>query len=600
MRIAKYLTEKAKTLFHFAVCMLLPLAGGGGVVVSCANLEDDTHYKQADSEIANEELKIVGLGSREYMAQRGDLSQMNQLFEQQGIYDALSQKGQLSTLLVVTNDCFSQPEGDAAFITRSHVSDISISPANLQDGTRLMMWHGKYVNVSIDSLGREGNIAGHIFFNNGAVREVIKTTTGYIYIISDMIQTPTSLRDYIDQLPAEYSVFRNMVQASGGREFDRAHSKAVGINEQGNTVYDSVFIYTNTFFDAVGFDMNSESLTATLLLCSNQVISDALADAHARLERWQAGDANLGHRTPTHDTWLGCNDSIMLQWILEAAFHRKHYTTEDLSNHGVDTPDLNSIYNRQWRPSMQQVDTQHPIELSNGTVYNVTRLHIPNNVLIYRLKEYFYYYESCTAEQKEQYYKAAGLTYKSCETEVTAWTPWAGVWPTHENRFLRFDKASGVNDDDGFQLDFTPLRMVGGEARPFLVPPGTYRLAMGSVQNAGFDIICSVLANGQEIARSPIRTWGTSTAYHYDRGTTLPNRHPEGYDHTYVREQGGNSKADNYHTDGGLMIEEVEVPDVNGDGSAVPIVLRLRCNNWAGKTNLKLHHWCLRPTVNNY
>lgn len=604
---------KNKNIFEKTCRLLRQVTGGsslmkglGGLSIallftSCSELKDDDHYSRSDSQIANSELKIVDQTSEQYIKGRSDLTQMNSLFEKQGIYEELEKKGQLSTLLVVTNDNFSEPQEEQEFITRSHVSDISISPANLEDGTRLMMWHGKYVNVSIDSLGLEGNIVNHIFFNNGAVKEVVKTKSGYIYIISDMIQTPTSLRDFIEALPDEYSIFRDMVQSSGGREFDRANSKAIGVNEQGNTVYDSVFIYTNTFFDAVSFDMNSESLTATMLLFSNDVIEDALADVHQRLDKWQANDANLGHRTPEHEVWLGCNDSFVKQWILEAAFYRTRYSENEIQT--TEAQDLSSIYGRQWRTNVQQVDARNPIQLSNGIVYNVTKLHVPNNVIIYRLKESFYYYENCTAEQKEEFFKVANLTFKSCDTEVTAWTPWAGVWPLHQDRVLRFDKASGINDDDGFQLDFTPIKLsqvTSGDVSQFLVPPGTYRLAMGSVQNAGLDIICSVLAGGQEIARSPIRSWGTSTAYHYDRGTTLPNRHPEGYDHTYVREKGGDSKADNYNTDGGLMIEEVEVPDLNGDGSAVPITLRLRCDNWAGKTNVKLNHWCLRPTANNY
>ena len=562
---------------------------GGGVLVlaffcaSCSELKDDDHYGVNDSQIANEELKIVEMSSEEYIASRSDLSSMNALFQQQGIYQELNTKGQLSTMLAVTNDHFRQPTEDTEFITRSHVSDISISPANLEDGTRLMMWHGKYVNVSIDSLGREGNIIDHILFNNGAVKEVIKTSTGYIYIISDMIQTPTSLRDFIEQLPDEYSIFRDMVQSSGGKEFDRANSKAIGINEQGNTVYDSVFIYTNTFFDAVNFDMNSESLTATMLLCSNDVINEALNDAHARLNAWE----------------MERSDSIMRDWILKTTFFNKRYAPSEIQT--TAEQDLKSIYSTQWRTNVQQVDTSNPIELSNGIVYNVTKLHLPNNLLMYRLKDYFYYYENCTDEQKTAYYQSTNLNFKSCDTEVAAWTPLAGVWPMHENRIIRFDKPSGLDDSEGFQLNFTPIKLnEDGTVKPWLVPPGAYRLAMGSVQNAGLDVIITVFAEGKEIARSATITWGTSTAYHYDRGTTLPNRHPEGYNSTLVREIGGNSKADNYDTDGGPIIDEVVVPDLNGDGSPLQLVLRIDCYNWAGKTNVKLHHWCLRPTVNNY
>lgn len=554
-----------------------------GLLASCSELKDDDHYGKADTPISNNELKIVNVSSQEYISSRGDLSEMNGLFAGQGIYDELNKKAQLSTILVVTNDHFRKPEEKTEFITRSHISDISISPANLEDGTRLMMWHGKYVNVSIDEMGKEGNIVDHILFNNGAVKEVIKTTTGYVYVISEMIETPTSLYDFINDLPDEYSIFREMVLASGGKEFDRTNSKAIGINDQGNTVYDSIFIYRNTFFEAVNFDMNSESLTATLLLPSNEVINRALDDAHQRLASWE----------------MVRSDSIMKDWILKSSFYSKRYSPADLQTTEVN--DVKSIFGTQWRTNVQQVDVSDPMELSNGIVYKVRKLHLPNNLLMYRLKDYFYYYENCTDEQKENYFKRVNLNFKECATEVAAWSPLPGVWPYHENRVIRFDKPSDIADADGFQLDFTPVKLnADGTVRPYLFPPGAYRFAMGSVQNQSLGITVSILIDGQEVARSRTITWGTSTEFHYDRGTTLSNTHPEGYDASYVREVGGNSKAANYDTDGGQMMDELVIPDVKGDGSPVQIVMRLKCESWEGKTNVKIHHWCLRPTVNNY
>ncbi len=554
-----------------------------GLLASCSELKDDDHYGKADTPISNNELKIVNVSSQEYISSRGDLSEMNGLFAGQGIYDELNKKAQLSTILVVTNDHFLKPEEKTEFITRSHISDISISPANLEDGTRLMMWHGKYVNVSIDEMGKEGNIVDHILFNNGAVKEVIKTTTGYVYVISEMIETPTSLYDFINDLPDEYSIFREMVLASGVKEFDRTNSKAIGINDQGNTVYDSIFIYRNTFFEAVNFDMNSESLTATLLLPSNEVINQALDDAHQRLASWE----------------MVRSDSIMKDWILKSSFYSKRYSPADLQTTEVN--DVKSIFGTQWRTNVQQVDVSDPMELSNGIVYKVRKLHLPNNLLMYRLKDYFYYYENCTDEQKENYFKRVNLNFKECATEVAAWSPLPGVWPYHENRVIRFDKPSDIADADGFQLDFTPVKLnADGTVRPYLFPPGAYRFAMGSVQNQSLGITVSILIDGQEVARSRTITWGTSTEFHYDRGTTLSNTHPEGYDASYVREVGGNSKAANYDTDGGQMMDELVIPDVKGDGSPVQIVMRLKCESWEGKTNVKIHHWCLRPTVNNY
>ena len=169
------------------------------------------------------------------------------------------------------------------------------------------------------------------------------------------------------------------------------------------------------------------------------------------------------------------------------------------------------------------------------------------------------------------------------------------------NRILRLDKNAEASDADGFELDFTPVMLKGdGSVRAYTVPPGAYRLAMGFVQNTGLDIHVDVVVDGKTVARSPLISLGSSTTYHYDRGATLSNTYPEGFDPTYVREKSGNKKAGNYDTDGGPIIDEVVIPDVHGDGSPVQLQLKITCDNWAGKTMVKFHHWCLRPTVNNY
>ncbi len=583
----KYNNQWLKTMTARAfACGLMAMALG-----ACSELEDKDHYGDSTTAIDNAELKIVKMSSQQYMEQRADLSNMNKLFADQGIYDELNTKGQLSTMLVVTDDKFKQPEGEAedqTFVTRSHVSDVSISPANLHNGDRLMMWHGKYVNVTMDSLGQAGHIVDHILFNNAAVQEVVQTNNGYIYVISDMINTPTSLSDYINNLEDNYSIFREMVLSSGGKVFDKQNSKAIGVNEEGNTVYDSVFIYTNKHFEDVGFDMNSESLTATMLLYSNDVINAAMADAHERLAKWG----------------LERSDSIIKQWILDAAFFNKRYTAEELQN--SEANDLKSIFGKQWRTNAHQIDAASATELSNGIVYEVKKLHLPNNLLMYRLKDWFYYYENCTDEQKAEYFKMTNMAFSKCNTDVAAWSPLPGAWPMHEDRVLILKPG-----DDGTQgnlaLDFTPIKLSqkaegGTEVTPFCIPPGSYRLAMGFKQNQNMTIRVKVYVEGQTepVATSSDIVLGSATTYHYDRGATLPDRYPEGYDPSVVQSMGGSSKSGNYDTDGGPIIDEVTIPDVHGDNSAVRIVIRIEADNWNDQTSMTLCHWCLRPTVNNY
>ncbi|MDE6395001.1 MAG: fasciclin domain-containing protein [Duncaniella sp.] len=577
-----------------AAVMALPLW------VGCSDLEDDDHYASSSTEIRNPELKIVTVTSEDYIKSQSSFSDMYGLLNSADIFTELRNKGQLATILVVENSDFVLPESKAVdedldFLIRSHVSDISISPANLHDGDRLMMWHGKYVNISMDEQALEGHIIDHVKFNNGIVKEVIQTSNGYIYVISEMIKTPTSLSDYIDNLSDEYSIFRDLVKSSGGREFLKNQSKPLYVNSEGNTVYDSVFRYTNEHFDAIGFDLNSESLTATMLLPSDEVINDALAEAHRRLNMWE----------------MDRSDDVIKAWIRDVCFFKKRYAVEDLVIPAAlanpdEAADINSAFSKQWRKTAQQLDATASEELSNGVVHKINKLYIPTNVLIYRLKDWFYHYEVCNDVQKANYFVMDNMQFSKCEVGVAAWTPLPGVWPEVEDRALVLAAPNEDSKANSLRLDFTPVKPVEDAhgntlIKPYLVPPGSYRLAFGSKQNQNININVSVLVNGQVVAKSDGEIiLGSSTTYHYDRGATLSDRYPEGYDPSYVQQVGGNSKAGNYDTDGGPLINEVVIPDVNGDGSGVPIVIRFEASSWFEQSSFTFNHWCLRPTANCY
>lgn len=556
------------------------------LTTACNSLDDDDHYADSNSVINNPELKIVKQNSEQYIASRSDFSEMSALFKSYGIYDELDSKGQLSTILMVANDDMAgvraEDDEKTEYIVRSHISDISVSPSNLHNGDRLMMWHGKFVNITMDEEGLKGAIIDHVKFNNAYVKEVIQTSNGYIYVISDMINTPTSLFDYINELPEEYSIFKNLVLASGGKEFDRANSKPIGVNSEGNTVYDSVFITTNAHFDAVNVDLNSEALTATMILPSNAVVKEAIDDAHRRLAMWG----------------MERDDNVLYNWILDAAFFNKRYNVEDLVN--TEAKLVKSVFNMQWRTDAHQLDAEGSEELSNGIVHKATRIHIPNNVLMYRLKSHFYLYEYCDDVQKASYFNMSNMKFSSVNDQNSAFTPLAALWPAVPYRCL----ILGVGDDgaaSSFRLDFTPIRRITNEdgisvVEPFLIPPGAYKLTFGSEQNCGLTITASVLVNGTVVAEGSSITLGSATTYHYDRGA---GGYPEGYDANVVTELGG-SKASNYDRDGGPLIDSVVIPDVNGDGSAVPVVIRFEGASWLDKTKFIFHSWCMKPTADNY
>lgn len=583
---------------------------------ACSELSDKDYFKNIETTVNSDELVVVDMSSEEYLSKEPEYSSINELFKSHGIFTALEQKNQLSTMLVVENSDFQAPAGKEAEIdnaVKAHVSDIAVSPANLKtegNNMRIMMWHGKYINVDLDDAARnEGKIAGHIMFGTSAVKKVVKTNSGYIYVLSSLLNIPKSIYDYITNLDDNYSILRDSILASGTKEFDKKNSKPIGVNDEGNTVYDSVFIYKNTHFLEKNFDLSSESLTATLLLTSNAVVEEAIADAKVRLQKWGLWDEWNAERQYNIEY-------TMRHWIMDAAFFDKKLTPETLLSKDEENDMLTSIFSKYWKTSVQQINPT-PIELSNGIAYQVTRLHIPNNVLIWRLKEDFSIYEFCSAEQKESFFQMLNMQFKACTTAVAAWTPLQGVWPKHECRTL--DLTVGDDASGDWQLVFTPckrifetyptrMEMVKKDwlksnltvtgIKPFLIPPGKYTLSFGSKQNQNMEITFKVRVKGSTdvVAVSAPITLGSTTTFHYDRN---PGNFIEGYDPS-TENLSTNKKAGNYDTDGGTVISELEIPDVKGDGSPVEITIEIASPTWNGNTTMVFNHWCLRPTKDNY
>ncbi|WP_418317635.1 hypothetical protein [Segatella sp.] len=583
---------------------------------ACSELSDKDYFKNIETTVNSDELVVVDMSSEEYLSKEPEYSSINELFKSHGIFTALEQKNQLSTMLVVENSDFQAPAGKEAEIdnaVKAHVSDIAVSPANLKtegNNMRIMMWHGKYINVDLDDAARnEGKIAGHIMFGTSAVKKVVKTNSGYIYVLSSLLNIPKSIYDYITNLDDNYSILRDSILASGTKEFDKKNSKPIGVNDEGNTVYDSVFIYKNTHFLEKNFDLSSESLTATLLLTSNAVVEEAIADAKVRLQKWGLWDEWNAERQYNFEY-------TMRHWIMDAAFFDKKLTPETLLSKDEENDMLTSIFSKYWKTSVQQINPT-PIELSNGIAYQVTRLHIPNNVLIWRLKEDFSIYEFCSAEQKESFFQMLNMQFKACTTAVAAWTPLQGVWPKHECRTL--DLTVGDDASGDWQLVFTPckrifetyptrMEMVKKDwlksnltvtgIKPFPIPPGKYTLSFGSKQNQNMEITFKVRVKGSTdvVAVSDPITLGSTTTFHYDRN---PGKFIEGYDPS-ADNLSINKKAGNYDTDGGTVISELEIPDVKGDGSPVEITVEIASPTWNGNTTMVFNHWCLRPTKDNY
>lgn len=530
--------------------------------IYACNDDWDSHYSQEEQVVNNVNITVVNKSAVDYLQSQPELSTMYQLFSETGVLDEMIEKDLLFTILVVNDDnALSRAvvTDDRTFLAKSHISDISLSPSNLSDGQRVLMWNRKYINVS--KVENEDN-ATSISFNGIAVKKITKVNNGYVYEIEDYVETPKSLYELIEGLGDDYSIFREMIMERNQLTFDKEASKIIGVDETGSNVYDSIFIVTNPYFEAQGFNMMSESLSATVLIPSNEVVNRALTVARQNLQEWG----------------MLREDSILENWTFQSVFFDKKLSKSDFEAN----IDLNSIFSKQWRTTVQQVDLENPVSLSNGVAYYVTDMKIPTNVLIYRVKDYMRWYEYLSEEEKALYFDNENLTFDKMETKVSEWSGWPGVFPNIINRVVRFKTTDAAIKE--YTLNFTAFSYdeKNKVTTPYKIPPGEYDLCLGFEQKMGHDV--EVSFNGEYVG-TVTASQLTKTDFHYDRGG---QGYPEGYDVNKATDK----KKTNYDRDGG----KVGVITIEGT-EPVNVVIKFHGIN---ASKCCFHHWCLRPTKNCY
>jgi len=530
--------------------------------IYACNDDWDSHYSQEEQVVNNVNITVVNKSAVDYLQSQPELSTMYQLFSETGVLDEMIEKDLLFTILVVNDDnALSRAvvTDDRTFLAKSHISDISLSPSNLSDGQRVLMWNGKYINVS--KVENEDNDTS-ISFNGIAVKKITKVNNGYVYEIEDYVETPKSLYELIEGLGDDYSIFREMIMERNQLTFDKEASKIIGVDETGSNVYDSIFIVTNPYFEAQGFNMMSESLSATVLIPSNEVVNRALTVARQNLQEWG----------------MLREDSILENWTFQSVFFDKKLSKSDFEAN----IDLNSIFSKQWRTTVQQVDLENPVSLSNGVAYYVTDMKIPTNVLIYRVKDYMRWYEYLSEEEKALYFDNENLTFDKMETKVSEWSGWPGVFPNIINRVVRFKTTDAAIKE--YTLNFTAFSYdeKNKVTTPYKIPPGEYDLCLGFEQKMGHDV--EVSFNGEYVG-TVTASQLTKTDFHYDRGG---QGYPEGYDVNKATDK----KKTNYDRDGG----KVGVITIEGT-EPVNVVIKFHGIN---ASKCCFHHWCLKPTKNCY
>ncbi|MBD1424695.1 fasciclin domain-containing protein [Sphingobacterium arenae] len=521
-----------KQIIYATVCLVTILVG--------CNKNWDTHYGE-------EEGTVSSLNLLAYLKSQPQYSDFVAKLEEYDLAAELARDQNL-TIWAVSNEkmgALNNLGEDTEFILRYHINSLMYDNTKLKSGLRVMTFNGKYLSINKDGgvvhVGDAAVVKGNQICQNGVVHEI------------DQLLTPDlSIYEYVEALGSDYSIIRDTILAMNDTIFDLENSIPIGVDPTGNTLYDSVYVITNPIFEKA--DIRSEFSEITMFLPSNHVIENCFNDLGLLYDQFGK-------------EFLKEDSLVAFIWIKDAIFYKS--LLDDVSGE-----DLTSVFGKLWKPSVQKVDPNFR-RMSNGRIYEISKLKIPNNVHISMIKQLFHYWEFVPDDEKDLRFTLNNVKSIGPADDVTVTFPTIGVEITY--RTLRIE--GDLEDNKPTSIDYTPVmleRNADGSTdyKVVEVPPGEYNLYMGfRATNHPF---VNIYIDDKPVALN--LNVEPATPWHFDRNTnTVPGTKYNGW--------GG--------LVGPVMLE-------GDDVRSFKIKVEFAGLGKGNVERLDLYHWALIPTQNNY
>jgi len=601
------MTKSIKHIIACSLCCNLVAA-----LTACTDWND--HYDEAA--ITSSTAEVFSGDIVSYLRGNSDLSQISQLFEQAGAYEATT-SGKSYTFVVCDNSAFSGADiADRKAFADNSISDIAVTPSELVDGFGINNRAGKTIWVY-----GEGSC---LKIDNFSIKKTVKTDNGYVYVIDGVLPVRLSVYDYLKQLGDDYSTFKALVAKYEQRVFDREHSAATGINQAGEVVYDSVWVTRNTLMDRYTdggveqWNMRDENYVTTMFIPNNGQVETAIRSALDSIPSWLNRKATDADREKFEE------------WIVRACFSDKRLETEqvdaqagDFTTVGgykmvidevADQTTYKAADETWWRPSVQTVNTQNRVNLSNGYAYYCTNLKIPNHIVIYRVKTRFYQIWDASNIRNDEELQNEYFTWENLglfSTSISTLSSYDALykygWPIMDYNLLAACPTNEAIDDSlTVAVEYSGLVYDAANdlALPVNLPAGEYYLRMGFDRTTTYTI--SIYFNGKFV-------WeGRADLMNADRiandiptyGIMAPG-YPDGFDPDDWREYDANVAA--YDTDGytvGIVTMKqngnFRIRVESKDMAYRSTIRSTAAGDSSNKFQMLMYHWCLRPTHNNY
>lgn len=597
---------------QYLAALLLPM-----LVSGCSEWSD--HFDEAGM-TASGNVEIYNGDIVSYMKNTQDVSSMSTLFASNGIYDSTFADREY-TFIVCNNEVYSaqqQQIADAKQYARYSVANLAVNPNSLTEGYGIHTRSGK--SVWVYGSGDEAKLDDY------NITKRVKTNNGYVYYVDGVIPVRASVYEYLNTLSGDYADFKTLVQKYEERYFDRAHSTITGVNNAGQTTYDSVWVTRSELMDrytSAGveqWNMRSENHETTMFIPTNTQIKTAINNALDSIPVWLNREATDADKEKFE------------KWIVKACFVSNRLENDEVSaiapgfesvggyqkiiDTQNDETDYKSIDPAWWLPSVQRANIDSKVTLSNGCAYKLNNFKIPNHIVIYRVKSRFYeLWNAMTDTQKTSYFRWTNwqnpLVINDCQGEFTL----SNTLPTMYYHELTAEPTQEAHDSawhcmvdyDGLVYDDN-----SGSVQEVNLPAGEYYLRMGFKHSLTYSV--SISFNDSLLVKNMcLNAQGSN--FHFDRGAASEVPHyglggiayPEGFDPDEWMEK--DAKAIAYDTDG-YTVGIVKLKKsgnfhitIDSYDNAQLYTYKIGDVGVRTKNNIQqlmMYHWCLRPTINNY
>lgn len=252
-------------------------------MISC---EDnwDKHYHSSDNNSG------INGTIYDYISSDSDLSSFTQMLKTTG-YDTILSASQSYTVWAPINEHLSNYDaanhGEALSIVENHIARGSIN------GPYVGAKYFKVLNGKRNFISSDG--ASSVYVLATIAEKDIRTNNGLVNKLSGAVPYIPNLWEYVNQ-GEELDSLAKYLNSLVENVFDPEISTEIGINEDGNPVYDSIYVSTNRYFERYG-DLSNENLLQTFLYLKNSAWIEAydklsscfvFPDIHGGAERQDA------------------------------------------------------------------------------------------------------------------------------------------------------------------------------------------------------------------------------------------------------------------------------------------------------------------------